>query len=38
MLNRNLSKSCQMMFFSATYNKEVMEFATYIVPNPIIIR
>lgn len=27
-----------MMFFSATYSKEVMEFAMYIVPNPIIIR
>lgn len=27
-----------MMFFSATYEKEVMEFAEYIVPNPITIR
>lgn len=27
-----------MMFFSATYDKEVMEFAEYIVPNPIVIR
>ncbi|XP_055629576.1 DEAD-box helicase Dbp80 [Toxorhynchites rutilus septentrionalis] len=29
---------CQMMFFSATYEREVMEFAEYIVPNPIVIR
>ena len=27
-----------MMFFSATYEKKVMEFAEYIVPNPITIR
>lgn len=27
-----------MMFFSATYDKDVMDFAEYIVPNPIVIR
>lgn len=27
-----------MMFFSATYNQEVIEFAEVIVPNPLIIR
>ncbi|XP_055371047.1 DEAD-box helicase Dbp80-like isoform X1 [Condylostylus longicornis] len=38
-IHKQLSKqSCQMMFFSATYEKDVMEFAQYIVPNPIIIR
>ncbi|XP_018319355.1 DEAD-box helicase Dbp80 [Agrilus planipennis] len=31
-------QKCQMMFFSATYNQEVMEFAEIIVPNPLIIR
>ncbi|KAG8039699.1 hypothetical protein G9C98_000428 [Cotesia typhae] len=30
--------SCQMMFFSATYEPEVMEFAEIIVSNPLIIR
>lgn len=35
---RNLSASCQMMFFSATYDQEVMDFAEHIVKNPIIIR
>ena len=34
---RQLSSRCQMMFFSATYEKDVMEFAEYIVPNPIVI-
>lgn len=37
-IHKQLPKTCQMMFFSATYEKEVMEFAQYIVPNPIIIR
>ncbi|CAD7078289.1 unnamed protein product [Hermetia illucens] len=37
-IHKQLSKSCQMMFFSATYDKEVMDFAQYIVPNPIIIK
>lgn len=31
-------QKCQMMFFSATYNQEVIEFAEVIVPNPLIIR
>lgn len=35
---RCLSRSCQMMFFSATYGQEVMDFAEVIVPNPFIIR
>ncbi|CAH1397144.1 unnamed protein product [Nezara viridula] len=30
--------ACQIMFFSATYDDEVMEFARAIVPNPIVIR
>ncbi|UYV71161.1 DDX25 [Cordylochernes scorpioides] len=29
---------CQMMFFSATYTPDVMNFAEVIVPNPIILR
>ncbi|XP_063704816.1 DEAD-box helicase Dbp80 isoform X1 [Culicoides brevitarsis] len=37
-IHKQLSPRCQMMFFSATYDKEVMEFAEYIVPNPIVIR
>lgn len=37
-IHKNLSSACQMMFFSATYEKEVMDFAEYIVPNPITIR
>uniref|UniRef100_A0A182QUC5 RNA helicase n=1 Tax=Anopheles farauti TaxID=69004 RepID=A0A182QUC5_9DIPT len=37
-IHKQLSSSCQMMFFSATYEKEVMDFAEYIVPNPIVIR
>ncbi|XP_058813226.1 DEAD-box helicase Dbp80-like [Topomyia yanbarensis] len=37
-IHKQLSSSCQMMFFSATYEREVMEFAEYIVPNPIVIR
>lgn len=37
-IHKQLPPTCQMMFFSATYEKEVMEFAEYIVPNPIIIR
>lgn len=35
---RALSKNCQMMLFSATYDQEVMEFAEMMVPNPVIIR
>uniref|UniRef100_A0A336N4J2 RNA helicase n=2 Tax=Culicoides sonorensis TaxID=179676 RepID=A0A336N4J2_CULSO len=37
-IHKQLSPKCQMMFFSATYDKEVMDFAEYIVPNPIVIR
>lgn len=37
-IHKQLPTSCQMMFFSATYEKEVMDFAEYIVPNPIIIK
>lgn len=35
---RQLSPKCQMLFFSATYDKEVMEFAEHIVPEANIIR
>jgi len=37
-IHKQLSPKCQMMFFSATYDKEVMKFAEYIVPRPIIIQ
>ncbi len=37
-LHKHLSKSCQMMLFSATYEKKVMEFAEYIITCPITIR
>lgn len=37
-LQKSLSKKCQMMFFSATYHKEVMDFADFLVPSPITIR
>ncbi|XP_074039484.1 DEAD-box helicase Dbp80-like [Leptinotarsa decemlineata] len=37
-IHKNLSPSCQMMFFSATYDQEVMDFAEHIVKNPITIR
>ncbi|GAB0091429.1 RNA helicase [Sergentomyia squamirostris] len=37
-IHRHLTKDCQMMFFSATYEKEVMDFAEYIVEDPTIIR
>ena len=37
-IQKSLSPSCQMMFFSATYDEPVMEFADMIVPNPIIIK
>lgn len=35
---RQLSPTCQMLFFSATYEERVMEFAEYIAPQSIIIR
>lgn len=38
LLHRQLSPKCQMMFFSATYDRSVMDFAEHIVKNPIIIR
>ena len=37
-VHKQLDKNCQMVFFSATYEKEVMEFAEYIVTNAITIR
>ncbi|XP_014207770.1 DEAD-box helicase Dbp80 [Copidosoma floridanum] len=37
-IHKQLSPTCQMLFFSATYEPEVMEFAEIIVSNPIIIR
>lgn len=37
-IQKSLGEKCQMMLFSATYEKEVMEFAEMIVPNPVIIR
>lgn len=37
-IHKCLPSTCQMMFFSATYDTAVMEFAEIIVPNPIIIR
>lgn len=35
---RMLPRNCQIMFFSATYEQAVMEFAEGIVSNPVIIR
>ncbi|XP_037942665.1 DEAD-box helicase Dbp80-like [Teleopsis dalmanni] len=37
-IHKQLTSKCQMLFFSATYDKEVMDFAQHIVNNPIIIR
>ncbi|XP_059618226.1 DEAD-box helicase Dbp80 [Phlebotomus argentipes] len=37
-IHKHLAKDCQMMFFSATYERDVMEFAEYIVENPMTIR
>ncbi|OXU17883.1 hypothetical protein TSAR_009054 [Trichomalopsis sarcophagae] len=37
-IHKMLPQTCQMLFFSATYDKEVMDFAEIIVSNPIIIR
>ncbi|XP_064459805.1 ATP-dependent RNA helicase DDX19A-like [Ornithodoros turicata] len=37
-IHKKLPESCQMMLFSATYDKEVMEFAEQIIPNPVMIR
>ncbi|KAL1459165.1 hypothetical protein WDU94_011172 [Cyamophila willieti] len=37
-IQKRLSPECQIMLFSATYDKEVMEFAQDMVPNPLIIK
>ncbi|KAL4221262.1 ATP-dependent RNA helicase ddx25 [Mactra antiquata] len=38
-IQRQLSKTCQMLLFSATYEEEVMRFAQAVIPNsPIVIR
>lgn len=37
-IRKLLSPDCQMMFFSATYDEEVMDFAEAIVTNPVTIR
>lgn len=37
-IHKKLPETCQMMLFSATYDKEVMEFAEQIIPNPVMIR
>lgn len=37
-IQRALSPDCQIMFFSATYDENVMEFAEMIVSNPLVLR
>lgn len=37
-LHKQLSPSCQMLLFSATFDSAVMEFANMIIPNPIVIQ
>ncbi|EDV52866.2 DEAD-box helicase Dbp80 isoform X1 [Drosophila erecta] len=37
-IHKMLNPQCQMLFFSATYDKEVMDFARLIVADPTIIR
>ncbi|XP_049516962.1 DEAD-box helicase Dbp80 [Dermacentor silvarum] len=37
-VHKRLSPSCQNMLFSATYGKDVMEFAEMIIFNPVVIR
>lgn len=37
-LHKRLPPTCQMMLFSATYDKDVMEFAEMIISNPVVIR
>uniref|UniRef100_A0A1A9X3F0 RNA helicase n=1 Tax=Glossina brevipalpis TaxID=37001 RepID=A0A1A9X3F0_9MUSC len=37
-IRKELSCKCQMLFFSATYQKEIMDFARYIVPSPNVIQ
>ncbi|XP_074626266.1 ATP-dependent RNA helicase DDX19A-like isoform X1 [Acropora palmata] len=37
-IHKKLTKDCQMLLFSATYDDEVMKFANTVVPDPIVIR
>lgn len=37
-IHKNLSPECQMLLFSATYDKNVMDFAENIVSNPVLIK
>lgn len=37
-IHKQLSRSCQMMLFSATYEEEVMNFAESIIYDPVVIR
>lgn len=37
-IQKRLPSDCQIMLFSATYDKDVMEFAQNMVPNPLIIK
>ncbi|CAH1239426.1 DDX19A [Branchiostoma lanceolatum] len=37
-IHKNLSRTCQMLLFSATYDDPVMAFAQVVVPDPVIIR
>jgi ATP-dependent RNA helicase DDX19/DBP5 len=37
-IRKLLPRNCQIMFFSATYEQQVMEFAEGIVPNPVVIK
>ncbi|CAN7987795.1 unnamed protein product [Ixodes pacificus] len=37
-LHKRLPPTCQMMLFSATYDKDVMDFAEMIISNPVVIR
>lgn len=37
-IHKKLPPTCQMMLFSATYDKEVMDFAEMIISNPVVIR
>ncbi|XP_045161433.2 ATP-dependent RNA helicase DDX19A-like [Mercenaria mercenaria] len=38
-IQRQLSKTCQMLLFSATYDEEVMKFAQAVIPNnPVVIK
>ncbi|XP_067051953.1 ATP-dependent RNA helicase DDX19A-like isoform X2 [Acropora muricata] len=37
-IQKKMTKDCQMLLFSATYDDEVMKFANSVVPDPIVIR